>query len=154
PIRHLNNEQFAQRVRDDNIDILFDLSGHNSGTRAKAVAMQPAPLHVKWVGGLINTTGIEAMDYLLSDAVETPPGDEEDALFVEKLIRMPDDYIVFSPPPHAPPVGPLPAQHNGYITLGCFNNPTKINPATLREWAKLMRELPDSRLFLKGKPYT
>lgn len=153
PARHLKGEDFARQIREDRIDILVDLSGHNSGTRATAVALQPAPLNVKWVGGLINTTGVAAMDYLISDAVETPPGDAEDALFTEKLIRLPDDYIVFSPPPHTPPTAPLPALGNGFITLGCFNNPTKINSVTLREWARLMHELPDSRLLLKGKAY-
>lgn len=154
PIKHVKGKAFAEKIRSDEIDILIDLSGHNSGTRSGTVALQPAPISVKWVGGLINTTGIKAMDYLISDHIETPPNDEEDSFYVEKLIRLPDDYIVFSPPAHAPATGPLPALTNGYITLGCFNNPTKINRETLVEWAKLMKQLPDSRLLLKGRPYT
>ena len=154
PVKHLPNQAFAQQIRDDEIDILIDLSGHNSGSRSIAVALQPAPLLVKWVGGLINTTGIEAMDYLLSDSVETPPEADVDQRYVEKLVRLPDDYIVYHIPKHIPPVSRLPAEKNGYITLGCFNNPTKINDKTLQEWAKLMHELPESRLLLKSKPYT
>ena len=154
PVKHLPNQAFAQQVRDDEIDILIDMSGHNSGSRSYAVALQPAPLLIKWVGGLINTTGVEAMDYLLSDSVETPPQDEVDQRYVEKLVRLPDDYIVYHIPRHLPPVHRLPAEKNGYITLGCFNNPTKLNDVTLKEWAKLMHELPDSRLFLKSRPYT
>lgn len=154
PIKHLPSDTFAQCVRDDGIDILIDMSGHNSGSRAYAVALQPAPLLVKWVGGLINTTGIQAMDYLLSDSIETPPEEEVDQRYVEKLVRLPDDYIVYHIPSNVPPVTLLPAADNGYITLGCFNNPTKLNDVTLKEWAKLMHELPNSRLFLKSKPYT
>ncbi|MEL7968833.1 tetratricopeptide repeat protein [Vreelandella neptunia] len=153
-IKHLPSDTFAQCVRDDGIDILIDMSGHNSGSRAYAVALQPAPLLVKWVGGLINTTGIEAIDYLLSDSIETPPGEDVDQGYVEKLVRLPDDYIVYHIPRNVPPVTLLPATKNGYITLGCFNNPTKLNDVTLKEWAKLMHELPDSRLFLKSRPYT
>ncbi|WP_162619613.1 sulfotransferase [Salinicola peritrichatus] len=152
PIRHLSDEEFTQQVRDDEIDILIDLSGHNAGSRMRAIAMQPAPLLVKWVGGLINTTGVQAIDYLISDHVETPEG--EDEYYTEKLIRLPDDYIVFDPPENLPALSELPAKRNGYITLACFNNPTKLNDVTLQQWASIMHELPDSRLLLKGRPYT
>jgi len=152
PIRHLSDNDLAQQIEEDDIDILIDLSGHNAGSRMRAVAMQPAPLIVKWVGGLINTTGVQAIDYLISDHVETPAG--EDEYYTEKLIRMPDDYIVFNPPEKLPPLSTLPAKQNGYITLACFNNPTKLNDVALKEWAGIMHELPNSRLLLKGRPYT
>lgn len=150
-ISHLSDEQFAQRIRDDKIDILIDLSGYNRGNRMRVMAMQPAPILVKWVGGLINTTGVTAIDYLISDSIETPPG--VDHLYTEKLIRLPDDYICFDPPPILPDVGELPAARNGYITLGCFNNPLKVNEVILAQWAGIMQALPDSRLFLKGHQY-
>lgn len=152
-IKYLDDQAFRQQLLDDGIDILFDLAGHNNGTRARTVALHPAPLVVKWVGGLINTTGVQAIDYLLSDTIETPPGAEEDAFYGERLIRLPDDYIVYSPPPYAPKVGPLPALNNGYVTLGCFNNPTKLNPTLLHEWAQLLHALPDARLLLKGRSF-
>jgi FkbM family methyltransferase len=152
PIRHLSDEEFAEQVRDDEIDILIDLSGHNTGSRMRAIAMQPAPLIVKWVGGLINTTGVQVIDYLISDHVETPEG--EDEYYTEKLIRLPDDYIVFDPPEKLPALNELPAKTNGFITLACFNNPTKLNDVTLKQWASIMHELPGSRLMLKGRPYT
>src|SRR3546814_4374852 len=120
-------------------DLLIDLCGHNTGNRMQVMAMEPAPIILKWVGGLINTTGADAFDYLLSDGVETPIGD--DSHYTEKLVRLPDDYICFTPPSYQPKVGPLPATHNGYITLGCFNNPIKINEVLLAEWAKLMHQL-------------
>ncbi|MCA0974294.1 tetratricopeptide repeat protein [Halomonas denitrificans] len=150
-VKHLGNEAFAQRVRDDRIDILFDLAGHNAGTRMQAMTMKPAPLIVKWVGGLINTTGVKAIDYLLSDAIETPPGCDDD--YVEKLIRLPDDYICYEAPPYTPEVNALPAKANGYITLGCFNNGTKLNDVLLTEWATLMKQLPESRLLLKSQQF-
>ncbi len=150
-IMHMDDAQLAQRIRDDRIDILIDLAGHNAGSRSRVMAMQPAPLQLKWVGGLINTTGLHAMDYLLSDAIESPVGD--DAFYTEKLIRMPGDYICYQAPEYTPPVSELPAISNGYITLGCFNNPTKVNEVLLAEWAGLMRDLPGSRLFLKGMQY-
>ncbi|GAB3286029.1 tetratricopeptide repeat protein [Parahaliea aestuarii] len=148
----MRDEQVVEQVRGDGIDILIDLAGHNAGNRAMAVSSRLAPLQLKWVGGLINTTGIRAMDYLLSDSVETPAG--VDDAYVEKLIRMPDDYICYVPPNgYEPDVGPLPALENGYITLGCFNNAIKINDMVLEQWAAIMHDLPDSRLYLKSMQY-
>jgi protein O-GlcNAc transferase len=139
-------------LRQDQVDILIDLSGHTDGNRLQLVAREPAPLIVKWVGGLVNTTGLDAIDYLISDAVETPPGCDAD--YLEKLIRMPDDYICYVPPEHAPPVGTLPAAGNGYVTFGCLNNPAKVNPHLIGEWARLLAELPGSRLLLKSGQYS
>jgi len=147
-IKHMDDHALAQRVRDDRIDILIDLCGHNAGNRMGAMALQPAPLLVKWVGGLINTTGLDAIDYLLTDRIESPAG--EDAYYTEKLIRLPDDYICYDPPPYTPDIRPLPALANGYVTYGCFNNPTKVNDVLLARWAELMRATPGSRLLLKG----
>ena len=151
PIPNARDEQFAQMIRNDEIDILIDLSGHNAGSRIRVMALEPAPVLVKWVGGLINTTGLTAIDYLLSDSIESPPG--SDGMYTEKLIRMPDDYICYVPPKPVPDVGALPALRNGYVTFGCFNNPTKVNDLVLEKWAGLMHEVPGSRLFLKGGPY-
>lgn len=150
-IRHMDDAQLARQIRDDRIDILIDLSGHNAGNRMGTLALQPAPLLVKWVGGLINTTGLDAIDYLLSDAIESPPG--EDAFYTEKLIRLPDDYICYDPPPYTPDVRALPAQGNGFVTFGCFNNPTKVNDELLGHWADLLHAVPDSRLLLKGSAF-
>ncbi|MBO9331369.1 FkbM family methyltransferase [Achromobacter xylosoxidans] len=148
---HLSDTELADSIRNDSIDILIDLSGHNAGTRMRTIAMEPAPVIVKWVGGLINTTGVESIDYLITDGVESPPG--TDSFYTEKLIRMPDDYICYQPPPHMPEVGSLPAAKNGYVTFGCFNNPTKVNEVLLAEWAKLLLAVPDAMLFLKGTAF-
>src|SRR6056297_1722336 len=141
----------ARMIRDDEIDILVELSGHSADTRLKTVAMEPAPIIVKWVGGLFNTTGLESVDFLITDRYETPEGEEK--YFTEKLIRMPDDYVTFMPPDYAPDVEELPAKEKGYITFGCFNNPTKVNDEILKKWAAIMNEVTDSRLFLKSKQY-
>ncbi|WP_445621615.1 O-linked N-acetylglucosamine transferase, SPINDLY family protein [Kushneria sp. Sum13] len=150
-VRHLDQTALADRIHQDNIDILIDLSGFGEGSRLRTMSRKPAPLIVKWVGGLINTMGLPCFDYLISDHYETPEGCDHS--YSEKLIRMPNDYICYLPAPNAPAIKALPAMSNGYITLGCFNNPAKINPELLGEWARLMHELPNSRLFLKSGQY-
>ncbi|MGO4998497.1 TDP-N-acetylfucosamine:lipid II N-acetylfucosaminyltransferase [Oceanisphaera sp. W20_SRM_FM3] len=147
-VDHLNEQQLAEKLAKDQLDILFDLSGHMSGCRMRTMAMKPAPILVKWVGGLINTTGLSTMDYLLSDAIETPDG--VDDWYTEKLIRMPHDYVCYEAPAYSHDVYSPPVTHNGYITLGCFNNPQKINAVVLEQWASIMHQLPNSRLFLKS----
>lgn len=147
-IDHLNEIQLAEQITADSIDILFDLSGHMNGCRMRTMAMKPAPILVKWVGGLINTTGLSTMDYLLSDGIETPAGVDE--WYTEKLIRMPHDYVCYEAPAYSHDVYSPPVTHNGYITLGCFNNPQKINHLVLEQWANIMHQLPNSRLFLKS----
>lgn len=150
-VQHLNDEGFAGQVLNDSIDILIDMAGHNTGNRMLGIAMAPAPVIVKWVGGQINTTGIDAIDYLLGDAIETPEGCDDD--YVEKIIRLPDDYICYDPPAYAPEVGPLPARENGYVTFGCFNNAAKINATLLAQWAQILQAVPASRLLLKSMQY-
>ncbi|KZX54884.1 hypothetical protein A3709_07620 [Halioglobus sp. HI00S01] len=147
----LSNEELAERIAEDRIDILIDLCGHTEGNRCKTIAMRPAPLQVKWVGGQINTTGLTAMDYMITDHVETPEG--VDHLYTEKLIRLPDDYICYIPRGDTPSIGAVPALENGYITFGCFNNPTKINAQLIEQWASLLLAVEHSRLFLKGSQF-
>lgn len=146
-----SDEVLEQMIRDDELDILVDLSGHAADNCLPVMATEPAPVIVKWVGGLFNTTGLEAFDYLITDWLESPKGEEE--FYTEQLVRMPDDYITYVPPAYAPDVEAPPSEENGYITFGCFNNPTKVNEEVLRRWAEIMREVPDSHLYLKSKQY-
>lgn len=144
----LNSVQLASKINTDRIDILFDLAGHMKGNRIETISQKPAPIIVKWVGGLINTTGIKAIDYLISDYIETPA--DVDDLYSEKLIRLPGDYICYMPPNYAPPVLSLPAKENGHISFGCFNNAVKINEVLVSHWAEIMRSLPTSTMFIKS----
>lgn len=147
-IEGLSDDAVEAMIREDEIDILFDLCGYNSNSRMLLMQKKAAPIQIKWVGGLISSTGLDTFDYLLSDSIETPEGSDE--LYTEKLIRLPDDYICFDPPHYLPAISEGPVVKNGYITFGCFNNAAKINDALLEQWAKLLNEVPDSKLFLKS----
>ena len=69
----LSDEQLAEKVRDDAIDILVDLTGHIGGNRLLVFARKPAPIQVTYMG-YQNTTGMSAMDYRLTDERADPPG--------------------------------------------------------------------------------
>jgi len=141
-----NDQQLAQRIRADRIDILFDLAGHTAHNRLLVFARKPAPVQVTWAG-YAGTTGLASMDYLLADRYEIPPGAER--YYREQVLRMPDGYVCYDPPAYAPPVAPLPALRSGEATFGCFNNPAKITPRVVETWARILRRRPGSRLVLK-----
>lgn len=146
-----SDDVIAGVIREDKIDIMIELSGHSADNRLRTLVLEPAPVLVKWVGGQFNTTGLESVDFFITDSIETPAGDEP--YYTEKLVRMPDGYICYLPSEVAPEVAPLPALKNRYVTFGCFNNPTKVNDRILEKWAEILNCVPDSRLFLKSRQY-
>jgi len=147
-VESMPHRQLSDLIAKDKVDILIDMNGGGDGSRYQAVSRKPAPIIVKWVGMLINTTGIKAVDYLLSDHFETPEG--YDTLYTEKLIRLPDDYICYSIPKYIPKGNALPALSNQHITFGCLNNPAKLSVDLIKEWSQLLLEIPDSKLLLRG----
>lgn len=145
----LDDEALDALVRADGVDILVDLSGHTSHNRLPVFARKPAPLQVTWLG-YPGTTGLETMDYYITDRHLLPPGQFEH-LFTEKLAYLPMP-VVFAPPADAPAVAPLPALKNGHLTFGSFNRVSKISRKVIAVWAKLLRAVPGSRLFMGGMP--
>jgi predicted O-linked N-acetylglucosamine transferase (SPINDLY family) len=139
------DEQLADQIRKDKIDILIDLMGHN-GLRMLMFARLPAPMQVTWFG-YVGTTGLATMDYLLADRFHVRPGEEP--WYSETVLRMPQGYACYGPPANAPAVGPLPAHTTGQITFGCFNNSTKYSPHLMESWATILDRVPSARLLLK-----
>lgn len=148
----LSDAGLATVARASEIDILIDLGGYGDASRMIACANRLAPVQIKWVGMQAHSSGLAEMDWFLTDRWETPSGFE--ALYSERLLRLPDGYICYSPPPYAPDVGPLPALRNGRITFGCFNNLAKLTPELIETWVVILRRVPDARLVLKTHQLT
>ncbi|MFM7034769.1 MAG: tetratricopeptide repeat protein [Planctomycetia bacterium] len=144
--RNWNDDQLTQAIRDDRIDILFDLSGHTRDTRLPVFARKPAPIQVTWAG-YVGTTGVTAIDYVLADRHQVP--EEAEPWYVERILRMPNGYVSYDPPSVAPPVSPLPALATGRVTFGSFNNQAKVGPGAVATWARVLHRVPGSRLVLK-----
>ena len=149
-IAEMDDERAAELIRADAIDILVDVSGHTRGNRLLLFARRPAPLQLGFLGYL-NTTGMTAMDYRISDGYADPPG-LSDAMHTEKLLRLPRTLWCYQPPQDAPPVSRLPALRRGHITFASFNNIAKLNPQVLALWAQLLRQVPGSRLLVMAVP--
>jgi predicted O-linked N-acetylglucosamine transferase (SPINDLY family) len=142
----MSDEQLAQAIRADRIDVLFDLAGHTARNRLLVFARKPARRQITWIG-YEGTTGLAAMDCLLADRHVVPQGAEP--YYRERVLRMPDGYLCYDPPQQAPPAGPPPSSHKGYATFGSFNNPAKITPEVVAVWAEILRRMPAARLVLK-----
>jgi protein O-GlcNAc transferase len=138
--------ELAALVRADRIDILVDLTGHIGGGRLKAFAAKPAPVQVAYLGYQA-TTGLTAMDYVLSDEWADPRGMTE-SFWAERVWRLPGAFFCYEPAAGAPEVGPLPALARGLVTFGCQNNVAKVTPRTLEVWAAVMRAVQNSQLML------
>jgi protein O-GlcNAc transferase len=145
-VRDWNDDKLAQAIRDDSIDILFDLSGHTRDNRLLVFARKPAPIQITWAG-YVGTTGLRTIDYLLADGHEVPQ--ESEHHYVERILRMPDGYVSYDPPADAPPVGLPPALATGRVTFGSFNNQAKLTPRTVEAWSRILHRVPGSRLILK-----
>jgi predicted O-linked N-acetylglucosamine transferase (SPINDLY family) len=142
----LSDEQAAEVVRQDGIDVLVDLSGHTGGNRLLVFAHKPAPVQASYLGYL-GTTGLPAIDYYITDAHADPLGLTE-AHFQEQLVRLPECGFCYQPGP-APDVSPdLPARQSGRVTFGCLNTLAKVSAEVLALWAWVLAAVPGSRIVL------
>jgi predicted O-linked N-acetylglucosamine transferase (SPINDLY family) len=138
--------QVAERMRQDRIDIAVDLTLHGLNNRLLALARKPAPVQVTYLA-YCSSTGLEAIDYRLSDPYLDPPGMDE-SVYSEKTMRLPETYWCYQPTSAPPETSPLPALAQGHITFGSLNNFCKVSAPTLAAWGKLLRSVPNAQLLL------
>ncbi|HEX6244825.1 MAG TPA: tetratricopeptide repeat protein [Polyangiales bacterium] len=143
----MDDRALAQQVRADAIDVLIDLSGHTHGNRLGAFAYKPAPLQLSYLG-YPNTTGLDTVDYRVTDRWADPEGMTE-ALHSERLLRLEPGFLCYRPPASSPDVAPPPSSLGQPLTFGSFNALAKISERTLALWSRLMREVPEARLLIK-----
>jgi predicted O-linked N-acetylglucosamine transferase (SPINDLY family) len=176
----LSDAQLAEAIRADAIDVLVDLAGHAAGNRLLTFARRPTPVQVT-CNGYMNTTGMSAMDYRLTDALHDPLGMTE-SLHTETLVRLPNCAWCYRPgeaeheeaqhegrarllPSRGSPddrgsagaspsqLGPHasaapPCARNGFVIFGSLNKFYKATPMVLDLWARILAQVPGSRLLL------
>jgi predicted O-linked N-acetylglucosamine transferase (SPINDLY family) len=147
PIAKLDDNAAARLMEQDELDLLVDLCGHTHRQRLRLLARRVAPVQATWIESFFST-GVEAVDYLITDHLHTPPGTAQ--RFVEAPFRLPTIRFCYTPP-SAPDVGPLPAVANGFVTLGSFNHLSKLNREVTAVWASILKTIPKSRLILKWR---
>jgi protein O-GlcNAc transferase len=115
-----------------------------------SIARKPAPLIVTWLD-YFDTTGLDAVDYLIGDPISTPPDGTQ--LFTERVVNLTPCRFCYEPPAIAPDVAPPPVLRNGYLTFGCFNRLSKLAGPVIALWANLLQALPSARLLLKNAAF-
>lgn len=148
-IRELEDDAASELIRGDRIDILVDLAGHTDGHRLLLFARKPAPVQVTYLG-YPNTTGLDAMDYRITDSWADPPEGAGDSCYTEELVRLPRGFLCYRPDPDAPEPAPLPSLAAGRVTFASFNNLAKLNRELITLWSRILRAVPGSRLLLKA----
>lgn len=136
----------AERIRADGIDLLVDLAGHTSKSRVEVFALRAAPVQLTYLG-YPTVTGVVNMDFRITDA-DIDPGDMP-PLATDQALHLPRSMFCYQPE-SAPQLEPPPVLRNGYITFGSFNNVAKLSDRTLALWARLLLQVPGSRLMLKS----
>jgi predicted O-linked N-acetylglucosamine transferase (SPINDLY family) len=144
----VSDADVRRQVREDQIDIMIDLAGHTGSSRITVFAVKPAPVTATWLG-YPGSTGLATVDYRITDERADPLGVTE-RHHTEELVRLPDGFLCYRPPPDTTPVRPTPALNKGFVTFGSFNYPEKVMPKVVETWAAILREVPGSRLLLKG----
>jgi protein O-GlcNAc transferase len=144
----VEDEDVADMIEADKIDILVDITGHTGYNRLLVFAHKPAPVQVTWLG-FPATTGVKAIDYRITDNYAEPAGMTEH-LNVEKLWHLPTVFACYGSYDKNPEViDHPPFEDNGYITFGCFNFFAKVTDEVLQTWSRIMAQVPDSRLLLE-----
>jgi protein O-GlcNAc transferase len=137
-IAELDDQNVAQRIKDDRIDILVAVGGHSFLSRLRVLAYQPAPIQLEY--GAFCPTPMDQINYRLEEWFE-PSGDQAEVAVPPLLCFKPDSVF--------PGVGPLPALANDCVTFGCFNTSYKMTAHMLSVWARILDRVENSRLLLK-----
>jgi protein O-GlcNAc transferase len=151
-IGDLGDEEAADLIQADGIDILVDLAGHTRDHRLGLVALKPAPLVLHWGAAYWNTTGLAQLDGLITDRIEVPP--EAPPPLAERPLYLPNSYVCYRPPGDPPALAPPPLLERGHPTFGSFNRVAKLNDLVLDLWGRLLAQSPQARLVLQDRSFS
>jgi predicted O-linked N-acetylglucosamine transferase (SPINDLY family) len=143
-----SDAQVVERARALEIDIAVDLMGYTRGARPAVFAQRIAPVQVNYLG-YPGTSAARFMDYILADDFVIPQRLQH--CYSEQVIRLPcfqpnDDLYAIEPAPKRREVG-LPEDA---MVLCSFNNTYKLNPDMFEVWMRILRDAPQSVLWLLG----
>lgn len=150
-VRGLTDEEFAKKIHDDEIDIAFDLAGHTGYNGLGALAYRPAPVQICGLG-YMSTTGLDAIDYFITDEILDPPGEGREKFFSEKFFYMPAQFSYARREDLPASVG-APCKQNGFVTFGTICRYKKINDDMLAIWTEILRRVPNAKLLMRAQEF-
>ena len=145
----LDADALANRIREQEIDILIDLNGHTRNARTELFARRPAPIQVNYLG-YPGTMGADYIDYIIADPILVPAAAQAD--YAEKIVYLPHSYM-----PHDAASRPISDRsferadfglpERGFVFC-CFNNAYKLNPRLFRSRMNILKAVEGSVLWL------
>ncbi len=148
-VHAMSDAALADRIAEDGIDILVDLTMHMADGRLLTFARKPAPIQVSWLA-YPGTTGLSAIDHRVSDPHLDPyldPAHGDASVYSERTLRLPDSFWCYDPLA-SECVGPLPAKRRGHVAFGSLNNLLKVGEACVTLWARVLRRVAGSTITL------
>ena len=147
-ISRMDDREAAQLIRDDQIDILVDLTGYTTHARLGICALRPAPVIASWIGYIGTLGEARLADYIISDAVATPP--HHAGHFSEALALMPECFqpncpltSLAEPPTREAENLPIDA-----LVFCSFNQVFKFTPQLWDDWCEILRKVPQGVLWI------
>ena len=136
-IHSFNAVNIANQIKQQQIDVLYDLGGWMDPVGLSALSVKPAKKQYKWVGGQSVTTGLNCFDGWIGDEWQSP--EQFKHLYSEPLINLSGGYAEYFPPAYLPK--PVRKKLNTYAI---FANPAKVSSAFLT----MINEIPGKKCFI------
>lgn len=142
-IKYLNTKECIKQILSDQIDILFDLSGHTAGNRMDIFSHRVARIQLSYLGYPC-ISGMPHIDYYIIDETFGFTG--------SKTISMKNCFTAYVPP-FIPKILIQPYYTNNFITFGTLNKVAKINNSVVNLWDRLLDKYPNTKLVIKKNNY-
>ena len=143
----------AKIIYKEQIDILINLNGFFGTGRPVVFSYRPAGIQINYLG-FPGTIGSKYIDYILCDQTVVPF--ESKKFYNEKIIYLPDSYQANDTKRNISNKKFLREElslPNESFVFCCFNNNYKITPNMFDVWARLLKKIDNSVLWLiEGNP--
>ncbi len=136
--------EITNKILEDKVDILFDLSGYENREYFGVLKAKPAPVQVTHLG-YWGTLGMKEVDFIIAD--ETVVKKEDEEFFSEIVYKIPECYSSGQLSGMIEAIKEPPCIKNGYITFGSMNKFHKVNSEVIAAWANLLKKVPNSKLL-------
>ncbi|HEX6795811.1 MAG TPA: tetratricopeptide repeat protein [Casimicrobiaceae bacterium] len=142
----LTDAAAAQRIADDDLDVLVDLSTHTKGARPGILARKPARVQITHVASA-GTLAMSAIDFKLTDRYADSERDE--AMQIEPPLVMSGCVYPYR---HIEPVQTAAMTRatlriaDGAVVIGAFVTPLKLSQRCLALWRDVMTRIPNALL--------
>ena len=146
-LTHLPAHASAKKIRELEVDVLFDLRGFGDGGVPELFALRPASLQVNWLA-YPGTSGAPWMDYVFADAQVLPPAVRDG--FSESVVYLADTFQPYDAQSQIAELKPrsIYGLPDGAVVLSSLNNSYKINPEVFATWCRILHAVPKAVLWL------